>query len=356
MGFHLDFNVGFKNVILAALSSVPEAGNFISAIADALWPATETPSDNPLLSLKDFVNSMMFKLLDQEKVEKLRDDINGLHENPFACDELKSYFFDDDGLGPWATLTYLVAFGTIRLGLLREKYLHHEAIYDEPDRDLKITLKDLQDEIKAFIQKTLGCWEQAMKCYTYTWTVKDTAEDYSHYQKVTHVLGEASPNEESAAHSDYDNRIQFYNVLGKGINPTGNHDWDDGQFCETHAPLSAITIYHGDWIGGIEIWYGGVSSDLRGHKGGSPSSITLGPGEVITEMGGIDGDYVPRFWVKINLRKKLIGGGRGNDNFYFTLGSPNPVQPGDGRLAYLAGKATGNRVDQIRPAWLRYEV
>ncbi|KAF2973292.1 hypothetical protein GQX73_g335 [Xylaria multiplex] len=100
--------------------------------------------------------------------------------------------------------------------------------------------------------------------------------------------------------------VYWYNPLGKGINPTGNHDWDDKQFCETRGPLSAITIYHSDWIDGIEVWHGGVSSGLRGHKGGSPSSITLGAGEVITETGGYDGDYIPRFWVKTNLRKELM--------------------------------------------------
>ncbi len=233
--------------------------------------------------------------------------------------------------------------------------------------------------------------------YKYTWVVADKYTNYTRtFVRQTRIAGPDDPNEEQHAHSDYDNRIQYcdttyaagldeflalsllwigfdpsvpftpipravywYNTLAQGDNPGGTQDWDDKSFYLQHGALSRIIIHHGDWVDGIETFYGGVSSGLRGARGGTPSDLTLQKGEVITHMGGAgaNGPYIRRFWVKTNLRSDVFGGGANiKDDFSFDLGSPNPVQPGNGRLGYLAGKAANNRIDQVRPAWLKYEI
>ncbi|KAI0141537.1 hypothetical protein GGR57DRAFT_509188 [Xylariaceae sp. FL1272] len=384
--FHLDFNEIFKQAIINALGLVPEVGGFIAAMTDALWPSNKPAAEQPMEQLMAYVNSMMFKLLDQLAIEKPRDDINGMHDNLKGyvnatsdqerqdkmkyllniSDTYRSQFYDDNR--PWATLTYLVAFGTIRLSLLREKYLHYEKIYGVPDGNPALTLQNLNDEIAAFTQKVNDSRDYAhqwrLDCihitdppteerngplsWIFTWTVTDKAEDYSKlYQKITHPVGDPIPNDEGAAKADYSNRINFANTtyvsgleellapsvnwpyfdptspytptplpsywfwpIGDGVNPGGNKDWDDRNFYLEHGPTTAVTIYHGDWVDGIEVWYGGVSSGLRGQKGGSPSSITLGPDEIITTMGGITASYVPKFWISTNLRSGQVGGGK----------------------------------------------
>ncbi len=105
---------------------------------------------------------MVRDLLDQQAVITLRDSINGLHtgldayaratsapqrDDKFkavlsATDLLRAQFIDNQR--PWVTLTYLVTFGTIRLGLLREEYLFYQAIYGLMDPKPLVTISYLK--------------------------------------------------------------------------------------------------------------------------------------------------------------------------------------------------------------------
>lgn len=432
MSYHIDFNDLFKQTVIGALGLVPEVGGLISSIAGALWPDTPKDVEKPLDQLKDMVNAMMSTLIDQQHADNLRSLIDGLNEvlKDYASstsdqernnhmswlldesDMIRSQFFNDDR--PWATLQYLVAFGTIRLGLLREKYLFYSAIYGTPDTNPAQHLKALQDEIEAFTKRTQDArahaieWRKSNIGITlppktqnigvttkYTWTVTDKYLNYSHdYFRQTHINGGPDPDEESNAHADYDGRISYcdtsyaqdlddllapsiswpgfnptvpftptpramykYDILWKGVNTAGNKDFDDKDFAARYGPISRIIIHHGDWIDGIEVFYGGVSSGLRGHIGGSATDIILGDGEVVDAMGGSGSDYPIRCWFMTNLRRYAMGGMGPNgakDSWYLDYFGGNPVQMGDYRIAYIGGKAGTGRVDQIRVAWLYY--
>jgi len=435
MSFHLDWNDTFKATVVGALGLIPEVGGLISKIVASLWPDSQKDVF-PLDQIYDYINSMMSTIIDQQRVHELRSDINGLKENLHVyatatsqserqsaiqfllneCSLMRTQFFDES-ISPHVTLTYLVAFGTIRLGLLREKYLFYETIYGQADSNRAKTLKDLTDEIAAFKARADQARAEAITwrkgCITitgprtesvglgiskYTWTVADTFAKYSRdWVRQEHINGPPSPDDQQAAQADYSTRqaqidteyaagldnfldparfwpgfdptsaftptpraVYNYNTLADGKNPGGNRDFDDRIFCAQHGALSKLIIYHGDWVDGIEAFYGGVSSGLRGARNGSPTTIDLGPGEAINVNGGTVGDYMTRWWVSTNLRptQQLGGGGRSGtkDNFWIGYPYPNqPVQPGNYRIAYLAGKNAGNRVDQVRVAWLHYE-
>ncbi len=142
MSLHLDFNDTFRAVVVGALGAAPEVGGLISKVTASLWP--NAPKDQqPLTQLKAFVNLMLSGLLDNVVVDSLQNSIDGLHTGLDAYaratsgreEKFKAVMFTTDMIrgkfleSPWATLTYLVTFGTIRLGLLREEYLFYQAIY-----------------------------------------------------------------------------------------------------------------------------------------------------------------------------------------------------------------------------------
>ncbi|EPS39955.1 hypothetical protein H072_6317 [Dactylellina haptotyla CBS 200.50] len=433
MAFHLDFNNIFKATVVGALGLIPEVGSLISKLVAAIWPDSETNAF-PLDQLMDYINSMMSDLIDQQRAHELRVAVNGLQEM------MKSYVtatsqqermssmqallnqstyllssFFGESISPQATMTYLVAFGTIRLGLLREKYLFYETIYGQPDGNPAKTLHDLVDEILAFQKRADESRRVAIEwrknCITikgpktssvglginqYVWVVKDSFLRYSReYVKREHINAPPSPNEEQDAKTDYERRqkdvdtiytagldefldparfwpgfdptksftpasreVWEYNVLADGANPGGNRAWDDREFYIKHGPITRLDIYHGDWIDGVEVWYGGVSSGRRGGGGGTRTQIDLRPGEAININGGTVGSYMIRWWVSTNFRTERMGGGGRSgtkDNFWIGYPYSSAVEPVHRRLAYLQGRAAGNRVDQIRIAWLHYE-
>ncbi|KAI1770393.1 hypothetical protein F4818DRAFT_433384 [Hypoxylon cercidicola] len=151
--------------------------------------------------------------------------------------------------------------------------------------------------------------------------------------------------------------VYNYSVLGSGIDSSTSR-FDDKSFSEQFGPITRVTLHAGSWIDGIEVFYGGRSSGLRGTIGGLPLTLHLTENEVITEMGGNVGDsHVVAFWIRTNFGNEI--GGRGppgtKDNFYLTYGSPNPVRPYNTRVAYFSGMYQSTRIDQLKVGWASYQ-
>jgi hypothetical protein len=81
--------------------------------------------------------------------------------------------------------------------------------------------------------------------------------------------------------------------IGDGIWPRlpdeNRSYFDHEDLFKAHGPISKMIVHGGDWIDGIEVFYGGQAAALIGLKGGSRhETLELGPGELITGLWAND--------------------------------------------------------------------
>ena len=110
--------------------------------------------------------------------------------------------------------------------------------------------------------------------------------------------------------------MEYQNPFGTGT-AGGMAYWNDKGFYEQYGATAKVILHAWDRIDGIEIFYGGVSSGLRGTAGGTPRVLDVAAGEyVIGVAGNGSGPYITKLTIYKtdkdgNHVAGVSGGGRG---------------------------------------------
>jgi hypothetical protein len=89
------------------------------------------------------------------------------------------------------------------------------------------------------------------------------------------------------------------------------HYFNDRALFEQHGPISKIELHGYDRLDGFEVWYGGVSTGLRGLKEASGSHVTLDIDvnkEAIVRLGGNVGQWVNTLNIHVSNDKMITRG------------------------------------------------
>lgn len=135
-------------------------------------------------------------------------------------------------------------------------------------------------------------------------------------------------------------------IAGHGAYPMSH--FNDREFFLQHGPITKVEIHAWDGVDGIEVWYGGQSSGLRGKRGGTVRTLDVGPGENIVCVSGHIGTVVDTIKFQVNKGKKIGGGGNragyptADDTFRLGSDTDGPLD-WDLKLAYLYGWYTGDQ-------------
>ncbi|KAI0376518.1 hypothetical protein F5Y04DRAFT_266212 [Hypomontagnella monticulosa] len=329
-----------------------------------------------------------------------------------TCDFIRGRMKTPDGKDeqPIANmLPYVVTFCTIRLAVLRYRFENYNAIYgednDKPEESIEEIAKDaaaFESIVAPFVQNAVN-WRKSLitkRAFNTTSRViaEDTVQDidpditqswievkdsYTGYLKNWNAA-----TNRLAASVDYSGRLDdcdtdfretveklvaghryfasfvpgvkppaprpaftWYNV-GHGLGESGRA-FNDREYFERYGRITKIRIWAGDWVDGMQVWYGGVSPGLRGRQGGSLNEISLADGENMNVMGGVIGDWVVSFWVKTNLNQNPCGGSSThppgvNDNFWVGYPSSQPFSPFDASIGYFVGIGAPTRITHLK--------
>ena len=153
-----DYNNVWRKAFIGGLGLIPEAGPFLSLFADILLP--DGSDTDPVADLRTKVDQMDQQIRDEDWLTDLQGYLNDLtaelkiiadpkrqsdHLMAYQAlytrsNECAPYFLDpvsvrqpDDQ--PQNTVPLLVAYGTIRIGVLRDRVFNYQAIMGTPPTD-----------------------------------------------------------------------------------------------------------------------------------------------------------------------------------------------------------------------------
>jgi hypothetical protein len=183
--FHADrdyrsFVAGVAGAIPAFMTKDVPFGSFLGGAIKLLWP--DNTADALFEKMKTYVNAVVKDEIAQEHVSDLQMKVQGIRDvfarydratNPLdkgsllntllgILDSDEPYFFDPRK--PEKTLAEFVAFGTLKLEALREKYLFAANYYgSESDNERAAHLAELQETAKRFTDGAHTIRERAMR-------------------------------------------------------------------------------------------------------------------------------------------------------------------------------------------------
>ncbi|KAK0672641.1 hypothetical protein QBC41DRAFT_299296 [Cercophora samala] len=324
--------------------------------------------------------------------------------------------FTENGT-PWLTLQYFVPLATIHLTLLREQLLYWDKFYPGDAKPEKRLSDELQDAIKIYtaaaekIRERCLKWRMEERIFVtgeevQSWTlvgrnyhkyVRDLETDFSHEivwgpeigpgrrcrveeevdrylqdlrdtagavyrQQIDDILAPALQWPQFGKAGAYDpvKRIVMAGTTGPMCSGVAFGMWhfNDREFARKHGPISKVVVHAWDRVDGFEIWYGGVSSGLRGRRGGSPRTLEVGDGESIVCVTGHAGSWLDSvsFFVSPD---KHIQGGKGTDNFRIGFAEDGPANDTDTlHLDYVYGwsNSEGGFIQGFGAAFCREEI
>ena len=167
----------FRKAIVAGLGVVPEVGPFLSFFADVLLP--NGAASDPVADLKAQIEKLRGQLLDDWWIERLKTNLEGLtyqltnmNDPNKASDHEKAYWdlYDKSGLcaqdflnptsigptnddQPQNTVSLLVAYGTLRLAVLRDWAYNYKTINGSDPTSRDTLIQDLVQTYAALRDK-----------------------------------------------------------------------------------------------------------------------------------------------------------------------------------------------------------
>ncbi|EHK22858.1 uncharacterized protein TRIVIDRAFT_60319 [Trichoderma virens Gv29-8] len=304
--------------------------------------------------------------------------------------------FTENGT-PWLTLQFFIPMATLHLGFLREQLLHWDQIYPNQPADTDRLRRELRDAITIYTTAADGIRERCLTWRlderivvterkvksrhrilgsTYHKFVRDLETQFSHEiiwgpefgpgrgyspdleaeryaqdlrdaagavyrQQIDDILAPSLQWPQFDREGAYDpiNRDIMAGTtgpMGSGISHCMNH-FNDREFARKHGRITKVVIHAWARVDGFEIWYGGVSSGLRGMCGGTPRVLEVGEGQSIVCISGRVGVYLDsiRFFLSPETQ---IQGGQGEDNFRIGFPEDGPGdEPDTFRLQYVYG-------------------
>lgn len=285
-----------------------------------------------------------------------------------ALGQAEPYFFDPRN--PEKTLPYFVALGTLYLATLREQYVSYDKIYGQADPDRAKHLKTLQDKITQYSDAARTIRDRGLK-----WRLDKVVVDYNkttafgiggpvithRWSAVDHYDGwgvewqynsfnHGDTNAEALARGAADNRRRHVQgtwaadlegflgpaYLWRYLDPTKTDKpkrlpvdittgpWGgalEKEFADDprDKPITAIVVYAGARVDGVEIFYGGVSGGLHGARGGRSHRLDLSPGERIVGVRVRAGGAVDSLLFETS-QGRWVGGGGNTGNY--VVGDP----------------------------------
>ncbi|KAK4671775.1 hypothetical protein QC764_608610 [Podospora pseudoanserina] len=299
--------------------------------------------------------------------------------------------FTENGT-PWLTLQYFVPLATLHLTLLREQLLRWDKLYPDDTMDEVRLRRELQDAITIYTTAAEQIRDKCLKWRmderiivtedeAYDWClvgrqwrkfVRDLETQFSqtiswgpeigpsrgyrieeevnryvqdlrdtagavYRQQIDDILAPSLqwPQFDKVGTYDPVRRVIMAGTTGPmcaGIS-SGMWHFNDREFAREHGPITKVVVHAWDRVDGFEVWYGGVSSGLRGRRGGSQRELEVGDSGVNCHAGQwLDS---VSFFVSPN---KHINGGNGTDNFRIGFAEDCPSNETDTlRLDYVYG-------------------
>ncbi|SMR45436.1 unnamed protein product [Zymoseptoria tritici ST99CH_3D1] len=306
---------------------------------------------------------------------------------------------------PWLTMQCFVQMATMHLSVLREQAFYWDKVYGSADPHVdaekhKQKLRNAIAEYTSRIDKIRArCTEWRMSKVSRTDWASQGHNAFNQYKtcKVNDSFSgfdqEYSDNDETyhQAERDFQNlrdyvdityRGQLENYLSlsliwpnfaaeqhanlatigrtvfmeSGIAGSGAammQHFNDREFHEQHGPITRIDIHAWDGVDGIEVWYGGQSSGLRGKKGGSVRTIELGPGHSIDRVVAHVGKVVDAIAFRGNFTGYWAGAGGNGGGFLvedpnFIIAGIKDPQQGDPNQPTIPSRLPGgNDLDNL---------
>ncbi|KAF5637699.1 hypothetical protein F52700_4401 [Fusarium sp. NRRL 52700] len=369
--------------IVQGLSTI-EGGWLITGIAGLIWPDLfdETPAAMRALEegLKDFARD----LIDQKSIETLRKKTRGLVDAYRQYDALspgedkaewlnallvwfatnREFYCDTDS--PAKTLPYFVTMATMHLAVLRDRcYRYREITKREPNQhDLGGFKAGLEkaiaecSQMASVIRRDCMKWRLSQVQDGEEWTSVKSFGDSATTTKLSRNLirwvtveYQRQLDEVLAPTYHWDNfrygtpeecKLVKRNVSilggpwGDGSS-TNMECWDDAEQYAKFGRITRIDLYSGNDVEGLEVWYGGHSSGLRGSASGTRHVLEIAPNESIVYFSGTAHLYVQglKFFVRSD---KNIGGG---------VNSENGGSPSDKDTFHMGHKDEGGHPDGL---------
>ncbi|UKZ74465.1 hypothetical protein TrVFT333_002134 [Trichoderma virens FT-333] len=373
----IDVNKLLKITVSNGLKAIPTVGSLLSGLITALWPDPSKPGlrwdeidGNVRMIVAGLLNDDKVRDL-RQRINSLQDLINNYNQTPYGISQKGERFtfilswltiirreFTENGT-PWLTLQFFIPMATLHLGFLREQLLHWDQIYPNQPADTDRLRRELRDAITIYTAAADGIRERCLTWRlderivvterevksrhrilgpTYHKFVRDLETQFSHEiiwaeryaqdlrdaagaayrQQIDDILAPSLQWPQFDREGAYDpiNRDIMAGTtgpMGSGISHCMNH-FNDREFARKHGRITKVVIHAWARVDGFEIWYGGVSSGLRGKCGGTPRVLEVGEGQ------------------------SIIQGGQGEDNFRIGFPEDGPGdEPGTFRLQYVYG-------------------
>ncbi|KAK0726611.1 hypothetical protein B0T21DRAFT_37713 [Apiosordaria backusii] len=312
---------------------------------------------------------------------------------------IRREFTDNDT--PWLALPFFVPLATLHLGFLREQLLHWDKIYPGEPADEDRLRRELTNAIVIYtiaadqirekclkwrlderivvtkperdgwslagsskckyvrdletkFSQTIGCggpefgpgkgYPTETEVDRYVQDLRDAAGAV-YREQIDEILAPSLqwPQFDKAGTYDPVKRVVMAGTtgpMGSGIS-RGMWHFNDREFAREHGPITKVVVHGWDRVDGLEIWYGGVSSGLRGKRAGSSRELVVGEGESIVHVSGHIGKFLDSIRFSVSPKKEAQGG-HGTDNFRIGFPEDGPEnEPGTFRLDYVYGWSNG---------------
>ena len=311
-----------------------------------------------------------------------------------ALNTAKPHFFNAQN--PEKLLPFFVSLGTLHLAALREQSVNYNDIYRQADPDRAKNLKLLQDTITEYAAaaRTIGqralAWrkakigirdwsEQSGISRNYYWKAYDEYDGWSAQFSQNNTTSESGGSQRKAE-TAFNNRVtQVENAWGaelerflspaylwKYLDPTKSDKptrvpvdiktgpWGGGRETPFEddpkgKTITAVRVYAGTKVDGIEIFYDGVSGGLHGAAGGNRYHYDLLPGERIAGLRLRAGEAIDALWFETTAGRRIGGGGRGG---IYYIG--DPPDDANATLYSIAGRQGSAHLAAISCTWRYY--
>jgi hypothetical protein len=158
-----------RDILTTGLKAVPEVGSMLSGVASFLWK--DPKPDRLFNELVTYVNQLVPESITAERVGQQNFDVAGLRlllqayqdegnlvEKGKKLDylqnrlrELEPAYLNNPDTPPERVLPLVIAYGRLRLAVLRERLLHQKEYY--PDNVSTLLVPDYNDAVKALTAK-----------------------------------------------------------------------------------------------------------------------------------------------------------------------------------------------------------
>lgn len=314
-----------------------------------------------------------------------------------SLNNAEPYFFDERD--PEKVLPYFVQLGSLRLAVLLELCLSYKKIYGKDDDKAAEHLTQLRGKIDKFGKAATKARERALDWrvgkvrvqhdktrdgittnhhwsvvddydgYRRTWSYNDTtsadkgAEGYAY--KGAELRRQEVRTQYAAELDMFFGPARLWRYIDPAVTerpkkiatdiltgPHGGVKYNPFQDGRNHGRISAIDLYAGDQIDGIEVHYDGKPGGLHGGRGGRHQRLDLAADEsIVSVWGRIRNNLLGAVYFQTS-KGRTFGGGIGDGHYAEWIG--DPPEGSRAVLHSIGGLAGTAHIEALSFTW-RYE-